>query len=113
MSLTWLLPAAGLVTVWFYLWALGMQRLQPVAESGRPRIEWIEAVLLTLFAELWFASLGHGQWWVLFLTVALLIEGPVRTRHRTGLPAEPHPWRPTLLGTLRLLGAGALLSLLL
>jgi hypothetical protein len=113
VSLTWLLAAAVLVTIWFYLWALGMHRLMPAAGPGRPRIEWVEAILLTLFADLWFASLGHGQWWVLFLTVALLIEGPVRLRHRSGFPAEPLPWRPVLLGTIRLLGAGALLSLLL
>jgi beta-lactamase superfamily II metal-dependent hydrolase len=113
VSLTWLLPAAGVVTAWFYLWALGMQRLQPPAEPGRPPVDWVEAILLTLFADLWFASLGHGQWWVLFITVGLLIEGPVRMRHRSGLPPESLRWRAVLLGTLRLLGAGAILSLLL
>ena len=113
MSLTWLLPAAGLVTVWFYLWALAERRLHGGGDAGRPPIEWVEGILLTLFADLWFASLGHGQWWVLFLTVGLLIEGPVRMRHRRELPADAPAWRPILLGTLRLLGAGALLSLLL
>lgn len=31
-----------------------------------------EATLVTLFASLWFDSLGSGGWWVLFLLVGLL-----------------------------------------
>jgi hypothetical protein len=33
----------------------------------------IEAAALTLFAALWFDSLGHGGWWLLFATVGVLV----------------------------------------
>lgn len=107
------LVSALAVMAWFATWALAARRLHPEPRPYDFRGEAIEAVLVTLFAALWFASLGHGGWWVLFVVVGLLLEGPVRARHRADLPAEALPWRPLLLGTLRLLGAGAILSLLL
>ena len=42
-----------------------------------------EAAVLTLFASLWFDSLGHGGWWLLFLFVGLLVGFPVRLEGRT------------------------------
>jgi len=33
----------------------------------------LEAAAVTLFASLWFDSLGHGGWWLLFLLVGLLV----------------------------------------
>ncbi|MBW8772292.1 MAG: hypothetical protein JF590_03215 [Gemmatimonadetes bacterium] len=113
MSLARLVIAALAVTAWYLAWSLGARRLRPGSPPPRYLLEAAEAVLLTMFAALWFASLGHGGWWVLFVVVGLLVEGPVRLRHRGDLAAEPQAWRPLLLGTLRLLGAGALLSLLL
>ena len=38
-----------------------------------------EAVLVTLFGALWFASLGAGAWWLPFLLVGLLREWPLRS----------------------------------
>ena len=113
MSLTRLLIAAVAVTAWYVGWAFAARRLRPDPRPVRYPVEATEAVLLTMFAALWFASLGHGGWWVLFLVVGLLVEGPLRLRHRGDLAGEPLPWRPLLLGTLRILGAGAVLSLLL
>ena len=37
-----------------------------------------EAGVLTLFASLWFDSLGSGGWWLLFTLVALLAAFPRR-----------------------------------
>lgn len=101
------------VTLWFALWALAARKVRGETRPLRFRVEVIEAILLAMFAALWFASLGHGGWWVLFTVVGLLIEGPIRLRHRVDeLPGVP-AWRPIVLGTLRLVGAGGILSLLL
>jgi len=34
----------------------------------------LEATVVTLFASLWFDSLGHGGWWLLFLLVGLMVS---------------------------------------
>ena len=73
------------VSVWFILFEMVEQRLVgPAPTAGRLRAGWkvfaADALLLTLFAGLWFASLGHGGWVLLFLMVGLLIEGPARYR---------------------------------
>jgi hypothetical protein len=101
------------VTLWFALWALAVRKLSGEDRPLRFRIEVAEAILLAMFAALWFASLGHGGWWVLFTVLGLLIEGPVRLRHRPEELIGISAWRPILLGTLRLVGAGGILSLLL
>lgn len=71
----------------------------------------IEALLLTLFAALWFGSLGHGGWPLLFLTLGLLISIPprLRARHHFPIPA-PLPWGEISLELLRLVAAGGLLA---
>lgn len=113
MSLVRLAVAAAAVAAWFLAWALGQRRIAGDPGPLRIREELVEAVLLTAFAALWFGSLGHGGWWVLFAVLGLLVEGPVRWRHRAGSPAEAGRLRALLLGTLRLLVAGLVLSLLL
>ncbi len=99
------------VTLWFALVALALRRFAPDQRPVQFRIQVVEAVFLTLFAALWFASLGHGAWWVLFIVLGLLIEGPVRARHLAD-PAVAH-WKGIVIGTLRLVVAGGILSLLL
>jgi len=63
-----------------------------------------EAGVVTLFASLWFDSLGSGGWWVLFLLVGLLVA----------CRASTFPRRTILLlvvtDTVRYVGAGALLA---
>lgn len=113
MTLLHLLGAALAVAVWFTAWGWSMRRLSQVTGALRPQVDAVEALFLTMFAALWFASLGHGAWWVLFLVLAILIEGPVRVRHRPDIPGEANRWRPILLGLIRLVGAGALLALIL
>jgi len=34
----------------------------------------LEAAAVTLFASLWFDSLGHGGWWLLFSLVGLIVS---------------------------------------
>lgn len=33
----------------------------------------LEAAVTTLFASLWFDSLGRGEWWLVFLLVGVLV----------------------------------------
>lgn len=65
----------------------------------------VEASLLSLFAALWFGSLGSGGAWLLFPLVGLLMEVPARLRH-----GGPLPWKPIAGGVLRVLLAGLLLG---
>jgi hypothetical protein len=64
-----------------YRWdqAIG-QRPVVVWSFSRWEIGWrlAEAVVVTLFASLWFDSLGAGGWWLLFLLVGLLVAFPRR-----------------------------------
>ncbi|HTO73584.1 MAG TPA: hypothetical protein VMJ30_07190 [Gemmatimonadales bacterium] len=117
MSGLQLLLAWSAVVVWFLVW-----RLAGVRTAGASPIPirraWLplgtEALLLVLFAALWFGSLGHGGWALLFLVTGLLIELPPRLRaHAADAGRHPISW-PNLTGALvRLLGAGALLTWLL
>ena len=101
------------VTAWFAIWALTVRRITHDPARLKFGADAIEALGLTLFAALWFGSLGHGDWWLLFAVIGLLVEGPIRWRHRAEIPTVSEARRPLLLGTLRILGAGAVLSLLL
>ena len=83
LVLAWLTTA-----VWFLLASAGSVRL--VARLGRRgaepgtvgpsplRFRWrlVEAAVLTLFASLWFDSLGSGGWWLLFFLVGILVAMP-------------------------------------
>ncbi|MDX2121580.1 MAG: hypothetical protein SF070_11065 [Gemmatimonadota bacterium] len=68
----------------------------------------VEAGLLTLFAGLWFGSLGSGGAVLLFLLVGLLMEVPGRIR---GQSLRAVAVKPLIGGVLRILVAGVLLGL--
>jgi hypothetical protein len=70
----------------------------------------IEGGLLTLFAGLWFGSLGAGGAPLLFLLVGALMELPVRLRNR---PTDGLPWKQVLGGIARIVAAGEVLWLVL
>jgi hypothetical protein len=67
----------------------------PLAWGAAIRVAWLpataEALLLTLLAALWFGSLGHGGWVVVFLLLGALAGGGDRwLRHRVlATPAGP------------------------
>ncbi|MGH7531346.1 MAG: hypothetical protein ACREMN_13250 [Gemmatimonadales bacterium] len=95
MTLTRLLLAWGAVALLFAL-------VPPIpAPRERTELGWRagEALGLTLFAALWFDSLGAGGWWLLFLLVGLLVALP----RRLLLPAQPD-----LAGRQRVLARAAL-----
>ena len=64
-----ILLAWAVVGAWLAIWAFGERRM---IGAGRPSAAELarlagEALLLALFAALWFGSLGSGAWWLVFL----------------------------------------------
>ena len=87
MTLGRLLLAWVPVAAWFLLAAWAPGRLAPGTFPAQPppsvrAAGWTlaEGGVVTLFASLWFDSLGSGGWWLLFLLVGLLVAFPVRLR---------------------------------
>lgn len=78
----------GAVTAWFLAWDRAARRLRGRGEetafegSAGPawRVYIVESALLTLFAGLWFASLGHGGWVLVFTLLGAITEWAARTR---------------------------------
>ena len=129
MSLGRLVLAWVPVAVWFLVATLLLLPLLVAALSRPPGQQaiWVpravpraralatwrlaEAAILTLFASLWFDSLGSGGWWLLFLLVGILVAGAewLGTFTRADVPL-----RVSLVGACadvaRYLVAGALLA---
>ena len=111
MALTRLLIAFAAVGGLLLIWReLERRILAPAAvPAGIPALAG-ESALLTLFAGLWFGSLGSGGAVLLFLVVGALMELPARLRSG---PASTLPWKLMLAGVLRVVLAGVLLSVVL
>jgi len=120
------MPLARLLLGWMATWLLflGWEMVEgKVAggprEPGRtlirraPGAYFIEALLFALIAGLWFASLGHGGWWLLFGLIGLLVEwaGWMRVAEMDEAPFAP--LLHVLLGGVRGAAAGGVLSFLL
>lgn len=70
-----------------------------------------EAVVLTLLAALWFASLGHGGWALVFGLAGVLVSGAERGLRFALLRSAKGPELAGFaIGVARYLAAGALLS---
>jgi hypothetical protein len=71
----------------------------------------VEGALLTLFASLWFDSLGAGGWWLLFALVGALVG---LAGWGASLSSLPRPRQTAallyLLDLTRYVGAGALFA---
>jgi hypothetical protein len=100
----------AVTALWFALWEVLPGRRRQANRRLLLEIS-VESLLLTLFAALWFGSLGHGGWPLLFVTLGLLITIPprLRARHHFPIPA-PLPWGEISLELLRLVAAGGLLA---
>jgi len=93
------------VVAWLFLagWAVPRLRLATIAPplTGRWALATVlESVVVTLVASLWFDSLGHGGWWLLFALIGLLAAA---------LPTQPSP-ASVALSVVRYVGAGGLLA---
>ena len=113
MSLPRLVLAWILVAAWFLAWNEGRSRVGGT-KGGPWKLDrtatlatLTEALLLTLFADLWFGSLGHGGWLLLFAVVGLLIELPRRLRDRA---ITARPWLQAAAETARIVAAGGVLA---
>ena len=106
------------VTLWYFFFELLEQKIRGSRpETGRLRAGWkvyvADALLLALFAGLWFASLGHGGWVLLFLMVGLLVEGPARVRDGSGsMDLGRAGILRLVVGLIRFVAAGGILALL-
>jgi hypothetical protein len=69
----------------------------------------VEALAVTLLAALWFGSLGHGGWVLVFLLVGILASGLGARTERGGVYPVV---RVTVITTIRYIAAGALLALI-
>jgi len=116
LLLAWL-PVAALFAVTppiGYRWDLPPDEHEIVWSLNRWEIGWrlAEAGVVTLFAALWFDSLGAGGWWLLFFLVGLLVALPRRLV--MWQYAEPlrrrHLLTHAALDVARYLLAGALLA---
>lgn len=121
MTLTRLLLAWVPVAVWFVIATVGTALLvgsppgQEVPWMGVPLglLRWrvIEAVLVTMFGSLWFASLGSGEWWLVFLLVGAIAVTPTWLAFRS---RDPRSARTSLVGACadlaRYVLAGAILA---
>jgi hypothetical protein len=91
------------VAAWFLIATAAMARLEMAllhppgqlggdiarsAPSLQSLLTWrlVEAAVLTLFASLWFDSLGSGGWALLFLLVGVLVAVPEWLVRRPELP---------------------------
>jgi len=108
------------VAVWFVVARVAAARLlqlpalvlpSGVAAAARAALpQAAEAVAVTLFAALWFDSLGSGGWWLLFALVGALVA----MAPRFGAPSSAAPMRRAaalgLADTARYVVAGAILA---
>jgi len=105
MTLGRLLLAWVPVAIWFAAAGWAAHRVTGVTVSPAPTAGAVvavafEALVVTLFASLWFDSLGHGAWWVLFGLIGLLASA-LSTR-----PA----FTAVAFSVMRYCGAGAILA---
>jgi len=70
----------------------------------------IEAGGVTLFASLWFDSLGAGGWWLLFALVGALVAAAPRLNSRGSGPWDRHAILLALADVVRYVVAGAILA---
>jgi hypothetical protein len=116
MTLLRLTIGWAVVALWFVLFELVEQRITGTVPGERrfraPLALYLsDAFLVTLFAGLWFASLGSGGWLLLFGLLGLLMEGPARYRdHSAGMDWGRRGLVRLASGVTRVVIAGGILA---
>jgi Na+/H+ antiporter NhaC len=116
MAFSRILLGWAAVALWLTVWHEVERRLRRIAVPALPALRaslpalLTEALLLALFAGLWFGSLGSGGAVLLFLVLGALMEIPSRLRSR---PGEGLAWKAVVAGVVRTVIAGVLLGALL
>jgi hypothetical protein len=107
LALAWALVALWFVAVaWLTERWRGWDRM-----PGRVVRVSSEALATTLLASLWFDSLGHGGWWLLFLLLGVLAGLPSRWRDAAaGATATRQAVMLALVDAGRYVAAGAMLA---
>jgi hypothetical protein len=101
------------VTVFLAIWRELERRLHRTPGGAGPAIIATlpaiatEGALLTLFAGLWFASLGSGGAPLLFLVLGALVEIPAQLRTHQ---VRELPWKLVAAGIVRIVVAGVILG---
>ncbi|HUL03297.1 MAG TPA: hypothetical protein VLV16_08740 [Gemmatimonadales bacterium] len=97
LVLAWLVVAA-----WFVGAAMVHARLLTSQQPPLRILGWRagEALVVTLIASLWFDSLGHGGWWLLFLLIGAV----------AAIASQPATLVTACVDLARYVGAGALLA---
>ena len=90
----------------------GVRGGQPLGTTLRASLGPVaaEAAVVTLLAGLWFASLGSGGGWLVFLLVGLVAE--LSPRLRGGEGRAGLAWKPVVGGVLRMMLAGVACGLI-
>jgi len=114
VSLTRVLVGWLLVSAWFFLADLLIAKLRGPDTSPRgPAPRWlpvVEGLLFTLFAALWFGSMGSGGWVLLFIMLSLLFELPQRLRDAVQRSRPKGLVMAVAVGMVRMLVAAGVLS---
>lgn len=107
LLLAWLSVASWFVLVWWIA-----ERWNAMPDRAARQVRWCvaEALVVTLFASLWFDSLGHGGWWLIFALVGLLAGFPARLRDIGPAAPARHTLLLGLLDTARYVAAGGILA---
>ena len=103
LVLAWLAVAA-----WITVASLVEKAAHTATPIDTSLLKWrlVEALVLTLLAALWFASLGSGGWWLVFLLFGVLAIGP----RWLGTLAQPRTLVWLCADLARYVVAGALLA---
>ena len=113
MAFSRVLLGFAIVTVFLAIWREVERRLNRTPGGATPAIMATlpaiatEGALLTLFAGLWFASLGAGDTPLLFLVVGALMEIPAQLKSHQ---VRELPWKLIAAGIVRIVGAGVVLG---
>lgn len=113
MGLSRILAAWLAVAVWLLLWEAAARQLARRTGPWLRAPAWHyagEALALTLLGALWFATLGPGEWWLVFALVGVVAAWPAAEAGRRNRRRVSRELIGRSLGVCRVIVAGAILA---